>query len=910
MDNPLIDLLRRCTVQLPGRGTGFFVAPHLILTCAHVLKGLKVKETIKVNRKSTSISATIEALTSDDWPDLGLLRVDGAPGEAWVLLDADLAQHDPVHAFGFPKHGGREQRTDGIAGRFEDFTWQRLAAEAPAERWPDRPLIKFKDALVVGGYSGSALLNLRSGRAVGVVSETINGAAAVGGWAVPAAIVLECLEDVADAQRGHRDAALAQWDKALQDADAGTAQQSARLRGLALQPPLDSPRRRSQAQEPLPAALRFLYESQLSSFHGRTAEIAALRNVLTAPARFAWQSIAGPNGSGKSRLVQEVLLQAAPAWTGGFLPLAAKPWEHWEAWQPLRPTVIVIDDAAARAVEARDIVETLARRARSNGLGWPVRLVLVDRQTDFMEAGVGDLQKSRLAESRHGEKLDLRPLDDQALAETMRDLGPVDDERMAGLLKALKRVDDQRRPLFALLLADAAASGLDPSGTSRIDLLREHVLQREWTTRWDPIGVDDDDTAVLAFATVCPPLYLKDVAKAAEAGAPLPRKLDAPRRARVAAMLGSGALSQWVPSLRPDLLGTLFVLDTQQRMANVSEADASGFVSAAWKTKPFATRQLVLRALEEMPSHPAIERFLLPPPDNTEAVNDWADAASTACTVLQTLFVELMGAMSDVYCRTQRGRVLCAILDVVGFNTHGLLAEDDRPLADSLFHSVLALPLPHEIVRDVSDFKSADFSAWDVRLSEIADGLYAAHMRAEDEAAAERLVEALTEKAALLPDDAMSKRVLMAVPDTHSREKIARASMKAIQDAARSAAKLAVALLAVSLTRAAKSLLDDTETLSQEERQAGLTLGSQVLQCIQKIDPGGDTEATTLFANACVWVAIALTQIGESTKAREIAAALLGTGGDGASQADRRSFKDLLSPEDCEGLAVLAEIEP
>ncbi len=217
MDNPLIDLLRRCTVQLPGRGTGFFVAPRLILTCAHVLKGLKVDETIKVNRKSTSISVTIEALTSDDWPDLGLLRVDGAPSKAWVLLDSDLAQHDPVHAFGFPKHGGREQRTDGIAGRFEDFTWQRLAAEAAAEGWPDRPLIKFKDALVVGGYSGSALLNLRSGRVVGVVSETINGAAAVGGWAVPAAIALECLKDVADAQRDHRDGALAQWDKALKN---------------------------------------------------------------------------------------------------------------------------------------------------------------------------------------------------------------------------------------------------------------------------------------------------------------------------------------------------------------------------------------------------------------------------------------------------------------------------------------------------------------------------------------------------------------------------------------------------------------------------------------------------------------------------------------------------------------------
>src|SRR5215831_13606046 len=41
MEQSLIDLLHRCTVKLTvgrGYGTGFFVAPGLILTCAHVVK--------------------------------------------------------------------------------------------------------------------------------------------------------------------------------------------------------------------------------------------------------------------------------------------------------------------------------------------------------------------------------------------------------------------------------------------------------------------------------------------------------------------------------------------------------------------------------------------------------------------------------------------------------------------------------------------------------------------------------------------------------------------------------------------------------------------------------------------------------------------------------------------------------
>ncbi len=41
MEGPLYELLRRCTVRLSAsgiQGTGFFVAPDLILTCAHVVK--------------------------------------------------------------------------------------------------------------------------------------------------------------------------------------------------------------------------------------------------------------------------------------------------------------------------------------------------------------------------------------------------------------------------------------------------------------------------------------------------------------------------------------------------------------------------------------------------------------------------------------------------------------------------------------------------------------------------------------------------------------------------------------------------------------------------------------------------------------------------------------------------------
>lgn len=43
MEQPIYELLRRCTARVsirgkPGHGSGFFVASGLLLTCAHVVR--------------------------------------------------------------------------------------------------------------------------------------------------------------------------------------------------------------------------------------------------------------------------------------------------------------------------------------------------------------------------------------------------------------------------------------------------------------------------------------------------------------------------------------------------------------------------------------------------------------------------------------------------------------------------------------------------------------------------------------------------------------------------------------------------------------------------------------------------------------------------------------------------------
>ena len=130
-----VRLLQRCCVLIPNRGTGFFVAPRLFVTCAHVLPSHKLGERISVlleNEKKDD--AVVIGLTSADWPDIALLELQTLVHDTQVRLGRDIEYGDPLHAFGFPFYGG-QQRADGIGGAFEGVTWQHLHGIEPTS-WP------------------------------------------------------------------------------------------------------------------------------------------------------------------------------------------------------------------------------------------------------------------------------------------------------------------------------------------------------------------------------------------------------------------------------------------------------------------------------------------------------------------------------------------------------------------------------------------------------------------------------------------------------------------------------------------------------------------------------------------------------------------------------------------------------
>lgn len=167
MGPSLYELLRLCTLRIsvPGRtghGTGFFVAPGCILTCAHVVKAaLANNDMVEVFWEGQPHPARIMQLVLD--ADLVLLQVD-LKGHPCVLLSQEEMPFDPLYSYGYPdKPAGGDAVT---------FTLEKAGDR-------DRQL-KFTAGQVRPGLSGAPILNVRTGLVCGVIQLTRDRASDLG----------------------------------------------------------------------------------------------------------------------------------------------------------------------------------------------------------------------------------------------------------------------------------------------------------------------------------------------------------------------------------------------------------------------------------------------------------------------------------------------------------------------------------------------------------------------------------------------------------------------------------------------------------------------------------------------------------------------------------------------------------
>ena len=202
------ELLKQCTVSLSvaghRTGTGFFVAPGLIITCAHVVEwAFKQKLPVEVHLWNNQFIGQaslqqflLEQIPVKDavnvrdnlYPDLALLQIDMVqhPEYPYVYLDDRVTYDDKLYSYGYIMlyQSGDEAR----------FVYD-------GKSWIDdqKPLLKFKDGQAAPGLSGAPVLNFRTGAVCGVVQSS-KPDSNMGGRAIPTTIVFQAFPELAPGQ--------------------------------------------------------------------------------------------------------------------------------------------------------------------------------------------------------------------------------------------------------------------------------------------------------------------------------------------------------------------------------------------------------------------------------------------------------------------------------------------------------------------------------------------------------------------------------------------------------------------------------------------------------------------------------------------------------------------------------------
>lgn len=190
----LAALLRECVVQVIDdgfRGSGFFVAPGLVISCAHVVDGASGPLRVVWQGRELPVGAVRMfpeqrgAGTHYPLPDMVLLRVTESAGQGSVWLgQSSPAIGAELIGVGFSSDSpAGAVATDSIL----------VTTVGPA----GDGFLKIKNDRVPAGMSGSPLLDRVSGRVCGMLKASRDYHCSEGGWIVPIEVIVSYLPEVA-----------------------------------------------------------------------------------------------------------------------------------------------------------------------------------------------------------------------------------------------------------------------------------------------------------------------------------------------------------------------------------------------------------------------------------------------------------------------------------------------------------------------------------------------------------------------------------------------------------------------------------------------------------------------------------------------------------------------------------------
>ena len=155
--------LQKCTIRIDisdNRGTGFFVAPNLILTCHHVVGN---NESIPIFWKETQQKYTATVEKTFEYPvDLALLKLDDNLKHPCIKFDLESPNlNDNLYIFGYPKD-------EGVNYKEGDSLTFKFAGESFKE---DIKLYNLQNTeYTPSGFSSSPILNINNNKVCGIIN--------------------------------------------------------------------------------------------------------------------------------------------------------------------------------------------------------------------------------------------------------------------------------------------------------------------------------------------------------------------------------------------------------------------------------------------------------------------------------------------------------------------------------------------------------------------------------------------------------------------------------------------------------------------------------------------------------------------------------------------------------------------
>ncbi|WP_052887560.1 trypsin-like peptidase domain-containing protein [Thermogemmatispora carboxidivorans] len=187
-------LLQRATVRIDAdhtpRGTGFFVGPGLILTCAHVIPSAhKASSSLQIYWQESYYEATITTVSADDSSpdralDLALLTVP-LENHPCALLCGEAQPYSRLYTYGYP----------GSVPGGTSFIFDAAGPAGEQNQW-----ITFQRGPVDPGMSGSPLLDRESGCVCGMIQYSLGLNSERGGQGLQARVILAQLPDLVNHQ--------------------------------------------------------------------------------------------------------------------------------------------------------------------------------------------------------------------------------------------------------------------------------------------------------------------------------------------------------------------------------------------------------------------------------------------------------------------------------------------------------------------------------------------------------------------------------------------------------------------------------------------------------------------------------------------------------------------------------------